>query len=401
MMKRGMNKMRKTLAVFKKELKRFFSDKRMLMALILPGLLVFLIYYFLPDLYATSLSPNLSEDYVANIAISDNYDENNEESSLLEGAIISVFDKLDYASPNIVEFALEEESQIKDKLVKKEIDLMIVFDDNFEHIIFNEISVSKPNIDILYNSSSGESTYIYSLVISISEQLYQSFTINYRINPDVGEQNYAIMQVVAIVLPMLTISMIFSSTLQVCPEAIAGEKERGTLSSILVTPIKRSEFALGKILALILVSLVSGTITGAGLLISLPRLYGSMGSFSMPPSSYILLFLVLLTLVVFFVNVAMCISTFAKSIKEATSYLGPLLVVFMVIAMLPGFIDVSNIGFAFVPVLNVSYVMSSIVYGTVDIMYLAFALFSNIIFSLIFIFIDVKLFKSESVVMRQ
>ncbi len=396
-----MKKMRKTLAVFKKELRRFFSDKRMLMALILPGLLVFLIYYFLPDLYATSLSPNLSEDYVANIAISDNYDENNEQSSLLEGAILSVFENLDYASPNIVEFALEEESQIKDKLVKKEIDLMVVFDDNFEHIIFNEISVSKPNIDILYNSSSGESAYIYSLVLSISEQLYQSFTINYQINPDVGEQNYAIMQVVAIILPMLTISMIFSSTLQVCPEAIAGEKERGTLSSILVTPIKRSEFALGKILALILVSLVSGTITGAGLLISLPRLYGSMGSFSMPPSSYILLFLVLLTLVVFFVNVAMCISTFAKSIKEATSYLGPLLVVFMVIAMLPGFIDVSNIGFAFVPILNVSYVMSSIVYGTVDIMYLAFALFSNIIFSLIFIFIDVKLFKSESVVMRQ
>lgn len=396
-----MKKMRKTLAVFKKELRRFFSDKRMLMALILPGLLVFLIYYFLPDLYATSLSPNLSEDYVANIAMSDNYDENNEQSSLLEGAILSVFENLDYASPNIVEFALEEESQIKDKLVKKEIDLMVVFDDNFEHIIFNEISVSKPNIDILYNSSSGESAYIYSLVLSISEQLYQSFTINYQINPDVGEQNYAIMQVVAIILPMLTISMIFSSTLQVCPEAIAGEKERGTLSSILVTPIKRSEFALGKILALILVSLVSGTITGAGLLISLPRLYGSMGSFSMPPSSYILLFLVLLTLVVFFVNVAMCISTFAKSIKEATSYLGPLLVVFMVIAMLPGFIDVSSIGFAFVPILNVSYVMSSIVYGTVNIMYLAFTLLSNIIFSLIFIFIDVKLFKSESVVMRQ
>lgn len=396
-----MKKMRKTLAVFKKELRRFFSDKRMLMALILPGLLVFLIYYFLPDLYATSLSPNLSEDYIANIAISDNYDENNEQSSLLEGAILSVFENLDYASPNIVEFALEEESQIKDKLVKKEIDLMVVFDDNFEHIIFNEISVSKPNIDILYNSSSGESAYIYSLVLSISEQLYQSFTINYQINPDVGEQNYAIMQVVAIILPMLTISMIFSSTLQVCPEAIAGEKERGTLSSILVTPIKRSEFALGKILALILVSLVSGTITGAGLLISLPRLYGNMGSFSLPASSYVLLFLVLLTLVVFFVNVAMCISTFAKSIKEATSYLGPLLVVFMVIAMLPGFIDVSNIGFAFVPILNVSYVMSSIVYGTVDIMYLAFALLSNIIFSLIFIFIDVKLFKSESVVMRQ
>ena len=110
-----MKKMRKTLAVFKKELRRFFSDKRMLMALILPGLLVFLIYYFLPDLYATSLSPNLSEDYVANIAISDNYDENNEQSSLLEGAILSVFENLDYASPNIVEFALEEESQIKDK----------------------------------------------------------------------------------------------------------------------------------------------------------------------------------------------------------------------------------------------------------------------------------------------
>ena len=195
--------------------------------------------------------------------------------------------------------------------------------------------------------------------------------------------------------------MIFSTTLQVCPEAIAGEKERGTLSALLVTPLKRSELAIGKILSLIMVSLVSGVVSSLGLILSLPRLLGNDSLTTLGVEAYILLFLAIISVVILFVNIAMCVSTFAKSTKEATSYLGPLLVMFMVVAMLPGILDCSNIGFAFVPILNISQVMSSIIYGTMDITYLLLSFLTNIVLSCAFVAIDVKLFSVESIVMRQ
>ena len=62
----------------------------------------------------------------------------------------------------------------------------------------------------------------------------------------------------AALLPMLLMIFLFSGCMAVAPESIAGEKERGTITTILVTPIRRSDLAIGKITALSVIALLSG-----------------------------------------------------------------------------------------------------------------------------------------------
>src|SRR5690554_8033770 len=77
-------------------------------------------------------------------------------------------------------------------------------------------------------------------------------------------------------LPFLLVIFLFSGVMQVSIESIAGEKERGTIATILTTPIKRSELAIGKIVSLSLIALVSAFSSFLGLILSIPKLMGSM-----------------------------------------------------------------------------------------------------------------------------
>lgn len=75
-------------------------------------------------------------------------------------------------------------------------------------------------------------------------------------------------------LPMLLMLFLFSGCMAVAPESIAGEKERGTIATLLVTPMKRSDLAIGKILALALIALLSGISSALGTVLALPQADG-------------------------------------------------------------------------------------------------------------------------------
>lgn len=81
-------------------------------------------------------------------------------------------------------------------------------------------------------------------------------------------------------LPMLLMIFLFSGCMSVAPEAIAGEKERGTIATILVTPTKHSELAVGKIFALSIIALLSGASSTLGTILSLPKLMGGVETMS-------------------------------------------------------------------------------------------------------------------------
>lgn len=66
-------------------------------------------------------------------------------------------------------------------------------------------------------------------------------------------------------LPMLLMIFLFTGCMSVAPESIAGEKERGTIATLLVTPVKRSHIAIGKIIALSIIALLSGISSTLGI----------------------------------------------------------------------------------------------------------------------------------------
>ena len=144
-------------------------------------------------------------------------------------------------------------------------------------------------------------------------------------------------QIFAMMLPMLMMMFLYSGCMAIAPESIAGEKERGTIATLLVTPMKRSQLAVGKIISLGVIGLLSGLSSFLGTMLSLPNLMGgasdTMNASVYQVSDYVVLLLVILTTVLVMVAAMSIISAFAKSVKEAGTSMVPLMIVILLVAV--------------------------------------------------------------------
>ncbi len=405
--------MKNIKTIFFKELRRFFTEPRMLAALFLPGIIIYIFYSLMGTFMESSFAPSSGkpENYTYQIVATNNYSSTEEVAPL----IFDVFDaylpinessnKSEYHYIN-----LDQVSEYKEALSNHEYDLLIVFNDNFEDSLKGEISSTKTNISLYYDGSDSISTYLYTVFTSLVDTTYTNFTVNIEngiyVDGNVSPENYTFKNIMSFVVPLVTISLLFSTVISICPEAIAGEKERGTLASLLMTPMKRTELVIGKISALSIVSLSSGLVSFLGLVISLPNLYGggmTLGSL-FSPASFIMLLLLILTTLCVFVTLGLVISAFSKSIKEAGSYLTPIMTILMVASIIPFSIDMSGIGYAFIPLLNIVSSMNLLIRETnLDLLlpYISITAVMNIVLSGVLIFITAKLFNSEKIMFQR
>lgn len=188
----------------------------------------------------------------------------------------------------------------------------------------------------------------------------------------------------------------------------AGEKERGTLETLLICPISRTAIVLGKFLTVLTTGLVSAALTvisfgGWGYLI------GSMAGVdvvakTMETLGFIdltLILALLLPLSAIFAALLLSLSIYARSYKEAQNYIGPVtMLVFMplVVAILPG-VEL-NWKTAMVPVLNVALSIKELVKGTIDYLLLAAVLASTLLIAAAAIAFCVSWFQKEKVLFR-
>lgn len=424
-----MNKINGFKTIFFKELKRYLTDYRMLLALFLPGVLILLLYLAMGNLISISSSTTFESitSYTYKIALSSNYNDNSNVSNILLETF-SLYLKEEDKDNNLEYYYFDIDDKdnnsneieiYKDKLKEGNIDLLIIYTDNFEgNLLFNDNSdnninninnnITKPNITILYNGEKKESTYLYNIISELSSSLYSSFTFNSDnqgniINPNISNKDYTLQSIISLIFPFLTISLLFSSIISIAPEAIAGEKERNTLSLILLTPIKRSDIALAKIASLSIISFLSGISSFLGVILSLPSLFNGFNitiTIFSSPLSFILLFLLIISALILFLTLGLLVSSFAKTIKEATSYLTPLMTILMVISLLPGFLDLSPIYYSFIPLLNIVSSISFIIKGndlSLFSSYFIITIIINILFSLLIIYLISKIFNNEKI----
>jgi sodium transport system permease protein len=191
----------------------------------------------------------------------------------------------------------------------------------------------------------------------------------------------------------------------------AGEKERGTMETILSSPISRSHLVLGKFLLVLTTALTTAALsvismgisfTIANQLRTTPVQAGESGAvLHIGFGAALSVFIMAVPLAVLFSSVLITISTFAKSYKEAQSYIMPLL--FLVIipaiaAMLPGVELTPKL--ALVPILNVSLLCKELVIGTYHWNYIAIIFASTCVYASAALFIAIKMFQRESVLFR-
>lgn len=383
------------MTLIKKELTRFFTDRRMLFTLILPGLMIFVLYSFMGNF--TSQLANVDEDHVYQVYVIDQPD------------AFKAFDQIDAYQIDIYQIDTYDDDFLN-KIRDEEVDLLIVYDEMFyAHVMDDNYSGTTPQVEMYYNSTSNESSEIYSYYAA-SLNTFETELSN-RFDVNAGGQTYNLaseddvsMQFIVSLLPFLLLTFLFSGAMAVSTESIAGEKERGTIATLLITPTKRSDIALGKIVSLSIITLVSALSSFLGLMLSLPKLLnGANVSINMYGfTTYLLLFAVIISTLLIYVVLLSIISAYAKTIKEAASLATPLMILNMLVGISSMLGTVStNMASYFIPIFNSVQSIISILSLEVNALHLGITIIVNFVVVSIGVWILTKLFNSEKVMFNK
>jgi sodium transport system permease protein len=209
----------------------------------------------------------------------------------------------------------------------------------------------------------------------------------------------------ALMLPYMLILMCLAGAVYPAIDVGAGEKERGTLETLLVSPAERSELVLGKLLVVFVTSLVAAVLNIGSLALSLglglmPNL-GAQVQLSVDPVGAAVALLLMLPLAGLFASALLSISIFAKSFKEAQSYFAPL----NMIVILPAFASFIpgmelNVPLSLVPIVNVSLAIKETLSGTYKWGCLALIFASTMVLAAASVAFCAHWFKREEVLFR-
>ena len=169
---------------------------------------------------------------------------------------------------------------------------------------------------------------------------------------------------------------------------------------MLLTPIKRGELAIGKILAISVVSLASGITAFLGLALSLPNLMQGL-NFTLTAGMIAFMGALVVTTLLLFVSIGMVVSTFAKSVKECSSLMAPFMILAIGASFLPFIVSSKSLGLAFVPFANIALSMSTLLEtGSVDLPFFATTIGVNLVLTGALIFVVSRLFKVERIMIK-
>src|SRR5882757_5705125 len=172
----------------------------------------------------------------------------------------------------------------------------------------------------------------------------------------------------------IVVFLCFNGGMHPAIDLTAGEKERGTMETILSSPISRAHLVVGKFLLVLTTALSTAALS---------------------------VFIMAVPLAVLFSSILLMIASFAKSYKEAQTYIVPMVFIIIIpaiAAMLPG-VDL-NAKLALVPILNVSLLCKELVIGTYHWNYIAIIFTSTCAYAAVALFLAVKMFQRESVLFR-
>jgi len=210
-------------------------------------------------------------------------------------------------------------------------------------------------------------------------------------------------------LPYFMVLAILTGAMGLGAEITAGEKERSTIATLLVSQLSRTEIVLGKFLTVLAVSLVSSLLSAVGLLIGVqffgegltPAGVAGSAIFQLDLLSFGWMLAVLIPLAVILAALVIIVGSFARSQKEASTYLMPIYMVIVLVGMVSMTGGVTFVGARYlIPVANALYSLQGIIVGDVVIQNLLYTLAANIVCGGILIAAAVRLFKREAVLFR-
>jgi sodium transport system permease protein len=377
--------MNNILITLKKELKLIIRDKKSLLMMAITPLFIPIFVILMSYIYE-ELTVN-KEDKTYQIGV--NYELSSTEKELLS-------DEVKYT-------VYSNSKELEEAYNSNKILAYIVRDNNSYNIYANIQSEDGSMVTSLitnyldnYNNYLGQS-YLVNNNIDLSK-VYNN--LNYNVTEIKGESifgNQIILMAITFTIMAITLSCIYTST-----DTTAGEKERGTLETILTFPISRKELIFGKYLAISISGIVTLLI---GVLLSIISLYYVKNSFSIYDNvifnintiTILLTILILLFYTLFISGLCITIASFTKSFKEAQSALTPI----SLVTCIPMFLEMLNINISgvlsFIPIINHTIVINNILTSSININNILITIISSIIYIIVLLLFINKMYKSEKI----
>ena len=327
-----------TWTIIKIEFARFFGDKQLLFtSVIMPGLLIYIIYSLMGSGIARMETEGVDEVVIVRV-------ENLPESAA------SLWKNLPAAKMLEQTVSPEDINNLESKGLNE---VLVRFPEGFDSQVASYSSESgelAPNVEIYYNSANNASTRVYHLLegtlSAYEDQLSNRFDINRadteEAHFDMASRDDVLGSVLSKLIPMLILMLLFSGVMAIAPSSIAGEKERGTIATLLVTPMRRSELALGKVVSLSGMALLSGISSFIGIVLSLPKMIqadteGIELGLNYTSADYAVLLITILATVIIMASVVSLLSALAKDVKNAGTMIVPFMLVVMFCGLTPMF----------------------------------------------------------------
>lgn len=379
-------KIKTIFEIFKKEIRDILRDKKTLRMMVLVPLFLFpLIIIFMSYIFEALDSQSINN--FNNIGI--NFETNEVVDSIVNELDINTT----YANDEELELMLED----------GEINAYITCDDNKYTIYYDEASIQSIHAYGLASTMLEN----YKIVLQDKILTEQNVNSNEVINViQVSEVNVSKTNSYSSqIINMLPVFIIMAITLAATYPAIdvtAGEKERGTLETLLTFPIRNSELIVGKYLAVVASAVLSAIISfiatfGSFLIIQENLSIYATSKITLSLSSSATIILVLVVYSLFISGLTIAISSFSKSFKEAQNALTPV----NFLPIIPMFIMMIGINSSYlisvVPYLNFSLAINDILNGNVNLIFMLLMFLSTIVYAGIMIFTIVKLYKQEKI----
>ena len=390
-----------TWTIIRKEFARFFGDRQLVFTtVIMPGLLIYLIYSLM-GVGIRNMETQGEQDVV---------------TIRVENMPQSVAPILTSLDSSIVIMQQPVSQADIDALQDKEINAIAMrFPADFDALMANYDPTGgqpAPNVEIYYNSANNASDRVFNIMQTALNAYEDGMANRFDINRadeegqtfNQASDDQVVGDILSKLLPMLIIMMLFSGVMAIAPSSIAGEKERGTIATLLVTPMRRNELALGKIVSLSCIALLSGISSFVGIALSLPNMISAGNEsidipFNYTTSDYIALLLVIFASVLVMASAISLLSALAKDVKNAGTMITPFMLVVMLAGLLPMFQTetVHSLVNYFIPFYNSIQVMADVFAHSLNWTALLITLGSNIVYTGIAIWGLTRMFNSEKV----
>ena len=371
--------------ILKKELREMFRDKKSLAMMLVIPIFIPLIVIGMSAVFEGTMNMPIT-DYNT---IGFDYELNNVEESIAQELQINpVYDT---------------ESRLEEKFLSGEIDLYVTKDGE---------------VYTMHGSDTDTTQYASGLVESYFDAykayLQKDYLANHNVDADevldiivlesdIGtEENFFVSYIISYAFLFIIMAITVSATYP-ATDTTAGEKERGTLETLLTFPIKSRDIIVGKFLSVTVASIVTGLISLVLAVISLKVANGMFSIYegvNLMLSPAALLYAVVVILAYSFLISGLCIAIASKSasFKEAQSALTPLIFVSLfpgLIAFMVG-ITTNNVT-ACIPFLNYTIIFSDIAGGYVNGLHILLMLVSTILIIAVVLRVIIKQYKSEKV----